>query len=95
MPRGDPEEPRRDGEAARRRRGPPVLGWFTQSLVRTLVTLLGLVLLVFAVGQAFGLELLGATVEFLATETGMWLLVALFALMLIVAAQRSYVYYHR
>lgn len=95
MSRKTTEEARSEDEMVRRRRGPPILGWFTASLVRTLITLFGLILLVFAVGQALGVNLLGPIVEFLTTETGLWLVVALFALMLIVAAQRSYVRYYR
>jgi hypothetical protein len=52
------------------------------------LTVIGVVLLIFAIGQAVGLPLLDFTVEALSSQTGRWLVVAFFAILLIGAAQR-------
>lgn len=62
--------------------------WFATTAVRTGLTLVGLVLLLFALGQAVGLPLRELVADALASETGRWLVVALFAVFLIGAAQR-------
>jgi len=58
----------------------------TASALRIAIGLLGLVLLLFALGRAFGVDLLGAVGSFFATPTGRWLGVALVALVLIAFA---------
>lgn len=88
-PEGDGQErgestsdrPRSDRDATER--------WFANATVRLGLTLIGLVLLLFALGQAFGLPLLDVVADALTTHTGAWLAVAFFALLLIVAAQRG------
>ena len=58
----------------------------TRAVLRTGLVVLGFALLLFALGQAFGVDLLGPAVEFLATETGRWLAIAFLALVLISVA---------
>ncbi len=62
----------------------------TRSLLRIALALVGFILLLFALGQAFGLDLLGMFAEFTQTWTGQWLLVAVFALLLIVLSMRGW-----
>lgn len=62
--------------------------WFASAAVRWGVILFGIVLMLFALGQASGTDILGPLIDAMATQTGMWLLVALFALALIAAATR-------
>lgn len=64
---------------------------FASTTLRLLVTIIGLVVFLFALGQAIGFDLLGVTADALATQTGQWLVVALFALLLIGVAQRAVV----
>lgn len=64
----------------------------TRTILRTGLVVLGFVLLLFALGQAFGVDLLGPAAEFLATETGQWLAVALLALALISVAAGGWRY---
>lgn len=63
--------------------------WFATTAVRVGVTLIGVVLLVFALGQAVGLPLLELLTAALTSQTGQWLVVAFFAIMLIGAAQKA------
>ena len=62
--------------------------WFANTAVQAGLTVIGVVLLIFAIGQAVGLPLLDFTVEALSSQTGRWLVVAFFAILLIGAAQR-------
>lgn len=58
----------------------------TRTILRIALAVFGIVLLLFALSQAFGVDLLGPAVEFLATETGRWIVVALLAFVLISVA---------
>lgn len=60
------------------------------STLRIGLTLIGLVLLLFALGQAVGVDLLELVVDALSTRVGRWLAVAFFALVLIVVALRGF-----
>ena len=70
----------------RRRYGPG--SRFARTTVRWALVLVGFALLLFALGQAFGVPLLGLVVDGLMTQTGRWLVVAFAALLLIAAATR-------
>lgn len=63
--------------------------WFATTAVRAGVTIIGVVLLLFALGQAVGLPLLGMVTDALTSQTGQWLVVAFFAVLLIGAAQKG------
>lgn len=90
---GEAKEPRADERRADR---PPAeasaTSFFAHGIVRIGLVVLGTVLLLFALGQAFGFDLLGAVAEFLTTETGRWLAVAFFALVLISVAAGGWRY---
>lgn len=64
--------------------------WFAASTFRVALALLGLVLLLFALGRAVGVDLLGLVVEGLQTQIGRWLAVAVFALAIIAIALRGF-----
>lgn len=76
-----------DGEG-RSDRGSGLSEWFASSAIRIGLTLVGVVLLVFAIGQAVGLPLLEMAGDALSTQTGRWLMVAFLAILLIAGAQR-------
>lgn len=62
---------------------------FAGAALRWGLGIAGFVLFLFAIGQAVGLDLLGMFADALNTETGRWLLVAVFALFLIGVARRG------
>ena len=74
--------------------GPPdssgLVNWFTETFLRAAVAILGLLLLLVALGQIAGVDMIGALGDLLATEVFQWVLVAVFALLLIVAASKSW-----
>lgn len=77
------------------RDGGPLFGedaaaWVAASTLRVGLALLGLVLLLFALGQVAGLDLLGLVVDAISTDVGRWLVVALFALVIIYIAARGF-----
>lgn len=63
--------------------------WFASTAVRLGLTLIGVVVLLFALGQAVGLPLLELAANAVTSQTGQWLVVAFFAVLLIGAAQRG------
>lgn len=67
-----------------------VASWFTETLVRTAVAVFGVALLLLALGQLVGVNLLSIVGEFLASGVGVWLIIAFFAMLLIVAASKSW-----
>ena len=62
--------------------------WIASTAVRAGLTIVGVVLLLFALVQAVGLPLLELTTDAVTSRTGRWLVVAFFAILLIGAAQR-------
>lgn len=63
--------------------------WFANTAVRAGLTAIGLLVLLFALGQAVGLPLLEVVTGALTSQMGQWLVVAFFALLLIGAAQKA------
>lgn len=64
----------------------PVAGWLANTTIRWALVIVGTLLLLFALGQAFDTPLLAWTVDAVTSETGRWLVVALVALALIALA---------
>lgn len=60
-----------------------VSGWLASTAVRTGLVFIGVVLLLFALGQAVGIPLLSMFAEAISSQTGQWLMVALFAVAII------------
>jgi Flp pilus assembly protein TadB len=58
-------------------------GWFASSTLRVGLVLVGAFLLLVALGQLSGIDLIGETAALLGTEVGRWLLVAVVAIALI------------
>ena len=85
--RGTDQE-RSDRAEQRRDDVPAATTWFANTAVRTGLTVIGVVVLLFALGQAVGLPLLELTTEALTSRTGQWLAVAFLAVLLIGAAQK-------
>jgi hypothetical protein len=65
-------------------------GWFTSSALRIGLALVGVFLLLAALGQLSGIDILGETAALLGTEVGRWLLVAVVALALIAVAVHGF-----
>lgn len=90
------ERERSDTRDGRRDREPPAEeeagSVFARGILRIGLGIFGFVLLLFALGRAFGLDLLGMVMDFLATQTGQWLAVAFFALLLIAVAAGGWRY---
>lgn len=64
--------------------------WFAVSALRLALVIVGFVILLFALGQAVGFDLLGMAADALSTQLGRWLVVAFFGLVLIVIAVRGF-----
>ena len=64
--------------------------WFASTALRTGLAAIGLVVMLFALGQAVGLPLLELTVEAVTSQIGRWLVVALFGLLLVAVARRGW-----
>ncbi|TYL40611.1 hypothetical protein CV102_03315 [Natronococcus pandeyae] len=86
--RTEPKDGRPPDEEPRGRRFAPG-AWMASTVVQTIVVLVGLAVVLFAVGQAVGADLLGMVGEALATHTGQWLAVAVIALIVVGAALRA------
>lgn len=65
-------------------------GWFASSALRIGLVLVGLFLLLAALGQLSGIDILGLTAEILGTDVGRWLLVAVVAIALIAVAVHGF-----
>jgi hypothetical protein len=94
---GSERQPRADvgaggtgGAAAGTREGGDLAGWFTSTAVRLVLAIVGLVVVLFALGQVVGIDLLGLAAEALSSEIGRWLVIAAFGLLLIGLAQRGF-----
>lgn len=70
--------------------GEEVASWFTETLLRTAVAVFGVVLVLLALGQIAGVDLLSIVGDFLTSSIGMWLLIAFFGLLLVVAASKTW-----
>lgn len=77
---GDSRSPRNDAFS----------GWFASSALRMGLVLVGIFLLLAALGQLSGIDILGVTVEVLGTDAGIWLLVAVVAIALIGVAVHGF-----
>lgn len=70
--------------------GKQVASWFTETLVRTAVAVFGVVLVLLALGQLAGVDLLSIVGDVLTSSIGAWLLLAFFGLLLVVAASKTW-----
>lgn len=64
--------------------------WLTQSALRVGLALLGVVLLLYALGRLVGVDLLAMLADALTSEWGRWIAVAVVALALIGLALRGF-----
>lgn len=62
--------------------------WFAHATIRWMLALVGVVVVLFGLGQAVGISLLGMVADALGSQTGQWLMVALFGLLVILAAAK-------
>ncbi|WP_224336373.1 hypothetical protein [Haloprofundus halobius] len=90
----EPADAHASATAERRTERPGALermsSWFAEAALRSGLAIIGFVLLLFALGQAVGFDLLGVVADALTSQTGQWLVVALFAVFIIAAsAQRG------
>lgn len=90
--RGEPRSEPNDGRPPEDQRRDPRFdpgAWIASTAIQTSIALVGLVVMLFAVGRAVGVDFLGMIGEALATHTGQWLAIALIALIVVVAALRA------
>lgn len=73
-----------------RRRGDEAVEAIAASTVRLGLLVLGILLLLYATGQAVGFDVLALTSEALDTQEARWLIVAFFALILITISLRGF-----
>lgn len=66
--------------------------WFTSTVLRTLVAIIGLIAVLFALSMALGIDLLGMLGQALTTQTGQWLAIAVIVLLVTGAAMRGLSY---
>lgn len=60
--------------------------------MQTLIAVVGLVVVLFALGRAVGVDLLGMVAQAVSTQTGQWLAIAFVALLVMGAAMRAMAY---
>lgn len=77
-------------EPDRRSQEPEPTGLLANAALRMALLIVGFVLFLFALGQAVGLGLLGMFIDAVTSQTGRWLIVAFFGLVLIALAQRGF-----
>ena len=65
-------------------------GWFTETIVRAGILVIGVAVMLFAIGQAVGANLVEPLAEFFTSGTGAWFVVAFIALLVMVAATKSW-----
>ncbi|UTF53572.1 hypothetical protein [Natronosalvus rutilus] len=63
--------------------------WAASTALQTAVAVVGLTIVLFALGQAFGVDLLGVIAGALGTQVGMWLAIAFIVLLFTGAALRA------
>lgn len=83
---GDSERGEPPADERRRRTGPG--DWLALATVRWALALVGLVVVLFALGRAFGVPLLAWFAEALTSRTGRWLVVAFVGLLIVATALR-------
>ncbi|WP_231183642.1 hypothetical protein [Haladaptatus sp. DYF46] len=76
-------------ETGRRTNDARTSSWLARTGLMTGLIAIGFVLLLFALGQAVGFDLLGLFADAISSRTGRWLVVAFFALLLIGVAERG------
>lgn len=64
-------------------------GWFASAALRTGIVIIGFILFLFALGQAVGFDLLDLFLDAVTSPMGRWIVVAIFALLLIAVASRG------
>ncbi|MFC5973839.1 hypothetical protein ACFPYI_21155 [Halomarina salina] len=64
--------------------------WFTETIVRAGILVIGVAVMLFAIGQAVGANLVEPMAEFFTSGTGAWFVVAFLALLVMVAATKSW-----
>jgi hypothetical protein len=76
-------------ETGRRTNDARASSWLARTGLLIGLIAIGFVLLLFALGQAVGFDLLGLFADAVSSQTGRWLVVAFFALLLIGVAERG------
>jgi len=76
--------PRNEGQGER------LLRWFTETMLRLAVAGIGVALLLLALGQIVGVDLYSIVLDFLQSSIGQWSVVAIFAVLLILAASKRW-----
>lgn len=78
------------GQQQQRGTAEQLAGWFTEKFVRVVAVLIGLIMLLFALGQIAGVNLLSTVGDFITSSVGGYVIIAFFALLIIVAATKDW-----
>lgn len=70
--------------------GSDIATWFAASALRIGIALIGFIVLLVALGQLVGMNLLGFVADALTSGVGRWIAVAIFAILLIALALRGF-----
>ena len=89
-PQNQPQQGRAQRGQAPNSTTEEVGSWFTETLVRAGILVIGVAVMIFAIGQAVGANLLGPLADFFTSGTGVWFVVAFLALLVMVAATKSW-----
>lgn len=81
---GRTDERRETGSAER------VTSWVTETVVRSLVVLFGVLLVLLALGEIAGVPLIEMIGDFLTSSVGQWTIIGAFGLLLIVIATKRW-----
>lgn len=87
-----PQQQQSDAPQDAAAHGTKAVSWFTETFLRAAIALIGVVLLLVAVGQMAGVDTFSIIGSILASDLAQWGAVALFGLLLVVAASKSWTF---
>lgn len=76
-------------------KGSKAVSWFTETFLRAGIAIIGVVLLLVAVGQMAGVDTFSIVGSILSSNLAQWAAVAIFGLLLVVAASKSWTFVAR
>lgn len=79
-----------EAQSRPRGRGEEIVSWFTETFLRAAIAVVGLVLLLVALGQIAGVDTFSIIGSILGSNIAQWGAVALFGLLLILAASKRW-----
>lgn len=92
------EQPQQQGQSQREAgqtattQGSKAVSWFTETFLRAGIALIGVVLLLVAVGQMAGVDTFSIIGSILSSNLAQWGAVAIFGILLVIAASKSWTF---